>query len=262
MSEFYVIDHDGTFVSGDPAASTANAATEAGDFMYRWGNPCVYGQGDPPGYCTEGHQQMYGAHNIHWIGGANSAWEPSELPGGGNFLIFDNGCWCPTGYHSESIEINPFLDADGNNTGSYVNPPDAGYTTAGGGFGGAGSDLSNQVAWNFKSNNINSFYAMHISGTERLPNGNTAVCSGTQGHFFEVTADKEVVWEYQNPIGAGGSVCTTQTDADSMGFSVFRFYRYGPDFPGFAGKNLTPMGPITGDTGGGGGSFRWHNYEE
>jgi len=246
MSEFYVIDHGGTFVPGDPAASSANAASDAGDFMYRWGNPSVYGQGVPPGYMTEGNQQMYGAHNIHWVGGANSPWPASELNGGGNFMIFDNGCWCPTGYHSESIEINGFLDANGNNTGSYVWPHEAGYVS--------GTDsLSNQVVWNFKSGNPQCFYGAHISGTERLPNGNTAICSGTTGHFFEVTADKEVVWEYQNPVGSNDEIVAAQTDANSRGFNTFRFYRYAPDFAGFAGKDLTPMGNITGQTG----SFVW-----
>jgi hypothetical protein len=266
MSEFYVIDHGGTFVAGDPAASVANAASDAGDFMYRFGNPAAYGQGEPAAFNTEGNQQMYGSHDIQWIGGANSAFTAAELSGVGlgNFLIFDNGCWCTKGYHSESIEINGFLDAEGNNTGSYVNPPDAGYVS--------GTDsLSNQVAWNFRSGMENSFYSSYISGSQRLPNGNTLVCSGACGHFFEVTQDGEVVWEYINPMQGGGfgpgagppTAREFQTDADGgMTFSVFRAHRYGPDHPMFVGKNLTSMGPITGDTGGGGGSFRWHNYEE
>jgi hypothetical protein len=42
MSEFYVIDHGGTFVAGDYAASKALAASDAGDFLYRFGNPSAY----------------------------------------------------------------------------------------------------------------------------------------------------------------------------------------------------------------------------
>ena len=250
QGEFYVIDHDNTFVVGDPAASIANAAGPAGDFIYRWGNPCVYGQGDPPAFNTEGHQQMYGAHDIQWIGGANSAFTHEELNGVGlgNFLIFDNGCYCPTGYHSEAIEINPFLDANGNNTGSFVNPPDAGYTTVGG-MMESPTTLSNQVAWYFRSVTVNSFYSSYISGCQRLPNGNTLVCSGATGHFFEVTQEGEVVWEYINPMQAGSgapAAINVQTDADGEYiFPVFRCLRYGPDFAGLAGKDLTPMGKIT-----------------
>jgi hypothetical protein len=247
MSEFYVIDHGGTFVADDPAQSIANAAGPGGDFLYRFGNPAAYGQGAPAGFNTEGNQQMYGSHDIQWIGGANSAFDASELPGAGNFLIYDNGCWCTKGYHSESIEINGFLDADGTNTGNYVNPPDAGYVS--------GTDsLSNQVAWNFRSVMENSFYSSYISGCQRLPNGNTLICSGATGHFFEVTADKEVVWEYINPMKGGGfggpggapTAMKIQTDADAgFTFSVFRALRYAPDHPALAGKDLTPKGKIT-----------------
>src|SRR5205814_214859 len=38
-----------------------------------------------------------------------------------------------------------------------------------------------------------------FSGAERLPNGNTLICSGVTGTIFEVTAEKEVVWKYTNP---------------------------------------------------------------
>ncbi len=66
-SEFYVVDHDNTFVAGDPAASIKLAASSNGDIIYRFGNPCAYNQGTCPGFMTEGNQQQYGEHNIHWI---------------------------------------------------------------------------------------------------------------------------------------------------------------------------------------------------
>jgi hypothetical protein len=251
ISTFFVVDHGATFVVDEAVPGTL-AATDAGDFLYRFGNPSVYGQGDPPGYLTEGHQQMYGSHDIQWIGGANSAFTASELSsvGLGNFLIYDNGCWCPTGYHSEAIEINPYLDAQGNTSASYVNPPDAGYTSTAGGMMGAPFLLSNQVPWFFRSTMENSFYSSYISSVQRLPNGNTLVCSGATGHFFEVTADKKVVWEYINPVaggmGAPPSAKKVQTDADGgMFFSVFRCLRYDADHPALAGKDLTPKGKLT-----------------
>ena len=55
MSEFYVIDHDGTFVSTtDWDANIAAASSDAGDFLYRFGNPSVYDQGEAPGYHNAG----------------------------------------------------------------------------------------------------------------------------------------------------------------------------------------------------------------
>ncbi len=44
-SEFYVIDHQGTFVPGAVADSIALAAGPKGDFLFRWGNPAVSDSG-------------------------------------------------------------------------------------------------------------------------------------------------------------------------------------------------------------------------
>ena len=41
-----------------------------------------------------------------------------------------------------------------------------------------------------------------ISGRQRLPNGNTLICSGANGTLFEVTPEKEIVWKYVNPVRA------------------------------------------------------------
>jgi hypothetical protein len=230
-SEFYVVDHGATFVPGDPAASIAAAAGPAGDFAYRFGNPSAYQQGDAPGFLDEGHQQMYGSHNIHWI--------REGLPGGGNFIIFNNDCYDPTGRESEVLEINPFImDGDGNTSDNYVNPPMAGYDA---------NSNSNQIVWSYSSETYgNSFYSGYISGMERQPNGNTLICAGAHGHFFEVTPEGEVVWEYINPVQDGPVARTTFTDADGRrSFSVFRVRRYSADHPALMGRDLTPRGPIT-----------------
>jgi hypothetical protein len=255
-SEFYVIDHGGTFVANETVPG-AKAATDDGDFLYRFGNPAAYNQGDPAGYHTEGHQQMYASHDIQWIGGANSAWDASELPGGGNFLIFDNGTWCTNMTHSEVLEI----DGGWNGT-AYVNPPDAGYIAKhGGSYGGVGAasyNLSNQVEWYYRSRYMNSFAGMFISGNQRLPNGNTLICSGPTGHFFEVTRGDplatppvypEIVWEYINPHNRGVGIVTTQKDSHTNSAMTFRCFRYPADYPGLAGKDLTPKGTITGELG-------------
>ena len=35
---------------------------------------------------------------------------------------------------------------------------------------------------------------------QRLPNGNTLITEGADGRIFELTAEKEIVWEYVNPF--------------------------------------------------------------
>lgn len=149
------------------------------------------------------------------FGPHDANWIDEGLPGAGNILIFNNG-WArsPINY-SSAVEMNP-------ETG--------------------------EIIWEYKSNSVTSFYSDHISSAERLPNGNTLICSGNNGHLFEVTADKEVVWEYINPITNTGIV-SRLGDAGAMGGnSVFRAHRYGPDYPGLKGKDLTPKGQIAEDT--------------
>jgi hypothetical protein len=82
-----------------------------------------------------------------------------------------------------------------------------------------------------------------------LPNGNTLICKGrngavsTLGGFFsEITPSGEQTWLYVNPSGPGGVL--NQGDDPSGLQNVFSCFRYAPDYGGFKGRDLTPMGPI------------------
>ena len=237
-SEFYVIDHGATFVPGDPKKSFELAAGPKGDFIYRFGNPCIYDSGDCPSLINEGqrastgHQQMFFTHDIQWIN--------DGLPGAGNFIIFDNGSRRPGETFSSILEINPY---DGPmDKGVYVPEVAAGYTMS---KGKSPEMRSNQVVWYYRSVSTQSFYSGHISGVQRLPNGNTLICSGRWGHFFEVTPNGECVWEYVSPVN-GNTVTKLVGDVEPMGgTNVFRAHRYGADYPGLKGRDLTPKGPIT-----------------
>jgi hypothetical protein len=41
-----------------------------------------------------------------------------------------------------------------------------------------------------------------MSGTQRLSNGNTFIVDSVQGHFFEVTKEGDMVWDFVNPYAA------------------------------------------------------------
>ncbi|MEI6502564.1 MAG: aryl-sulfate sulfotransferase [Armatimonadota bacterium] len=245
QGELYVIDHDGTFVTGDPQASLSKAAGTAGDFRYRFGDPARYSQGDPPRImenwdtATSGHKQMGGAHDVHWI-------RPG-LPGAGHLMVFNNGQYLYQRTPQSSIlEINPFLDANGRDTGKYVNPPDAGYRreTYDHDTHNEPRQISNQVVWSYRSANSHGFFS-HIGGSgQRLANGNTLICSDTEGHLFEVTKEGQLVWEYLNPVTREGAL-TVLPDALPMTNSVFRVLRYAADYPAFKGRDLTSQGTIT-----------------
>jgi hypothetical protein len=228
QSEFYIIDHGGTFIPGDPKKSTELAASDAGDFLFRWGNPAVFdaGQGiSADEYrISEGDQQTFFTHDIQWI--------RNGLPGAGNFLIFDNGERHLQGTYSTVYEINPY---DGPMIyGIYVPQMEAGSSRG----------ASKQIAWKYKSENPCSFYARNISGAQRMPNGNTVICAGTWGQFFEVTKEGEVVWEYICP-GTRAGIRKFIGDGDAYQNSTFRVYRYAADHPALKDRDLKPLETIT-----------------
>jgi hypothetical protein len=80
----------------------------------------------------------------------------------------------------------------------------------------------------------------------------------TSGHIFEVTSgasgdggslhgDPAIVWEYVCPI-TGDGLRDSIDDQFPMYNSIFRAYRYGSDFPAFAGKRLSGDTTIAGRT--------------
>jgi len=246
QGEFYVIDHDATFVPGDPKASIAKAAGPTGDFLYRFGDPARYAQGDAPRIledwtqATAGHKQIGGSHDIQWI-------KPG-LPGAGHFLIFNNGQYLYQRTNQSYVhQIDGFLDAQGRRSATYVNPPQAGYETerAHRDTHKPARQISRQIVWTYGSKSNQGFFSHIGAGAQRLPNGNTLICSDTEGHFFEVTAEGELVWEYINPVTRALGTVKIMPDSLPMTNSVFRAYRYGPDHPALKGKDLTPKGTIT-----------------
>lgn len=62
-------------------------------------------------------------------------------------------------------------------------------------------DMNDNIIWEYS----NTFYSDHISGVQRLSNGNTLICSGTQGLFIEVNKDKEELWSYTNTLNTSKS---------------------------------------------------------
>ena len=245
QGELYVIDHDGTFVAGDPKAGIAKAASAAGDFLYRFGDPARYAQGDPPRVlenwdsATSGHKQMGGSHDAHWV--------RAGLPGAGHLMVIDNGQYLyQRTPESAALEINPFLDANGRDTDKYVNPPDAGYRreTYDKDTHNQPRLISKQIVGGYRSIDSHGFFSHIGSNVQRLPNGNLFICSDTEGHFFEVTAKGELAWEYINPVTRDGAV-KVLGDVLPMTNSVFRAYRYAADDPIFKGRDLTPKGTIT-----------------
>jgi hypothetical protein len=271
-SEFYVIDHDGTFVEGATRGTLANdwntnevaaeARTTAGDFLYRFGNPSYYNSGEEPSWFYQGDIEMYGAHDIQTIrdyhfrgpqAEAGDTWAaPTEdvaLPGAGNFLIFDNGYHNPRNQGSYLLEINPYIyEASfsyGPKPGPYDPPPIIWDRTVGTKYADPATlPRRGQVVWSHGGgeDEINAFYSSFISSTARMPNGNTIADCGSWSHLVEFTEDGEVVWEYVIPPYEDGAFQPVLNHRKG----IFRAHRFLPSHPALVGRDLTPKGTLTG----------------
>ncbi len=236
LNEIWIIDHSTT--TKEAAGHRGGRYGEGGDILYRWGNPRVYGAGEAA------DQQLFAQHDAQWI--------PHGFRGEGNILVFNNGRSRPDGDYSSVDEIVPPIDKKG----KYVRKKGKAFNPI-------------LPSWTYRSPEKQDFYSSHISGCQRLPNGNTLVCSGENGIIFEVTPDKNVVWKFINPVFGeprppmsipkfnrdkkGQDLRSFPRPKPPKGLpgmgvpgkpgpqnSVFKALRYSPDYSGLKGKDLTP----------------------
>jgi hypothetical protein len=114
-----------------------------------------------------------------------------ELLANGNITLFANGCNIDGNPFSRVIEFEP---------------------------------RTRRTVWEYRGRPSYTFFSPHISGAQRLWSGNTLICEGQWGRIFEVTPDKEVVWEYVSPFMGPDR-------HGDLSNEIFRAYRYRPDSP-------------------------------
>ena len=59
--------------------------------------------------------------------------------------------------------------------------------------------LTEEIVWEYTKTPKEDFFSAFISDASRLPNGNTLICEGAKAHLFEVTPEKEIVWDFVFP---------------------------------------------------------------
>ena len=120
---------------------------------------------------------------------------PHELPNG-NILIFDNGTY----RENAALNFSRVIEV---------------------------SKKTKEIVWQYTDTPLHNFFSPYISGAQRLPNGNTLITEGNYGRLFEVTPDKQIVWEYVNPYFAPQQLTRDQSPAvQGEQNSVFRSFRY------------------------------------
>jgi len=169
FNEIWVIDHSTT--TAEAAGHTGGNSGKGGDLLYRWGNPQAYRVG------TTNDRKLFSQHDATWI--------DEECPSEGDILVFNNGANRPGSHYSTVDEIVPPVD----DTGEYYLAPGSAYGPT-------------AQTWIYTASPPTSFYASHISGAQRLADGNTLICNGETGKIFEVTPEGTTIWQYNS----GGEV--------------------------------------------------------
>ena len=173
---------------------------KTGNIVSRWGNPANYGEGKFP-------SGYYDDGDTELFGPHAPDWTSDTT-----VSIFDNGDARLSANYSRAVEVDV-------TTGKIVwqwRPADVGTTPS-------------------------NFYTATQGGCQKLPNGNWLITStNTGGHTIEVTPDKEIVWEFINPLGRGNKVYATSGKHGQTGqFMVHKSLRYAKDDPRFAGKDMS-----------------------
>jgi len=202
-----------------------------GDLLYRFGNPAAWG--------GTGEATMIGQHDARFVG---------DPLAGGTITVFNNGV------------VGPGSQGDQRSSVIEFRPDDFATRTGTGG----------EVVWHYDGGE-DSFFADHISGAQRMPNGNTLVCVGTEGKLFEVTSAGRKVWEFVVPSSGGqpgqGRGGRGPNQGAQRGFGgpggqggpggpgsgppgaasgteVFRALRYAPDYPGLSPYLTARQAPV------------------
>lgn len=196
MGEIWVIDHSTT--TAEAATSSGGKRGKGGDLLYRWGNPRNYGRG------TAEDQRLHYQHNPTWVADGSN--------GAPRVLLFNNGMHRP-GDFSEVYELElPFHAERG-----FELPKRGGYGPVG-------------PKWEYSDAPL--FFSPFISGAQRLANGHTLVCSGAAGRVFELSKDKQLVWDWRNTLG--GDEKPTEQGGKAPPHALFRAEKYGPEHPALA----------------------------
>lgn len=154
--------------------------------------------------------QIIGQHHCHMIS--------RGLPGEGNIMIFDNGGFAgygapgsghPDGTHVARRHYSRVIELD---------------------------PVAMKIVWQYPSSEglqghaeamLDDFFSCLVSSAQRLPNGNTMICEGVDGRFFEVTLKREIVWEYISPyvggLGSGGPAPTGNAPAGDLSRGTLRW---------------------------------------
>jgi hypothetical protein len=182
--------------------STGGRYDQGGDLLYRYGNPAAFQ--------ATGPSVLKAQHDAQWV---NPQAENSAL------MVFNN----EEGQERSAIKKwqPPYLEdgsyaVDGN--GVFVSP---------------NATIAFEAPW---------FYSPYMSSSQQLPDDHLFICSAADGHFFEINEQKEIVWEYLNPVNPNGGPAV---QGATLRFNqTFAARKYALGDPAFSGRDMSGMIPV------------------
>ena len=235
FNEIYIIDHSTT--TDEANGTTGGKWGQGGNLLYRWGDSKNYRRG------AADSRILNMQHDVKFI--------PEGYPGAGELMVFNNDIENPENKLSsigeafsklKSPEVAIPVGDFGNysavhqfkppvsNKGTYIIPKEGPIGPA-------------ESSWTYIAPDKYSFYSPFVSGAQRLKNGNTLITTGVSGRMFEVTPNKEIVWEYWNPYNDHYTL-PDGSPAQPLGpflYALFRSTHYDLDYSAFSGKDLKPI---------------------
>ncbi|KAI7325628.1 hypothetical protein KC315_g7849 [Hortaea werneckii] len=118
-----------------------------------------------------------------------------------SILIFDNGVY----RHHESFPYSRIIQVD---------------------------RATKQIVWQYREENPMTFFTPFMGGAQRLANGNTLITEAANGRIFEVTKEREMVWEYVvDTFATYEGLDATELEGmfDYPANAIFRAYKYTPE---------------------------------
>jgi len=207
FNEFWIIDHSTTIE--EAASHRGGESGNGGDLLYRWGNPQAYNRG------VEADQKLFFQHDVHWVN-PNAKLGENDF---GKIALFNNRL--PNDQSSGNI-ISTLKEGTYQFENSVFSP----------------STFERIVL--YPRENIRAF-SNSLSSAQFLPNGNALLLAGRWGFAYEITPQKEIVWEYIVPLKSGAVV--EQGDSLTRNNNLtFRMKRYGLNYPAFEGRDLNSKG--------------------
>ncbi len=207
LSEIYIIEH--TSSTQDATGHTGGIYGKGGDFLYRWGNPDVYQQGNPS------DQKLFLQHDSKWV--------KAGYPDAGKISAFSNGPKFGDSI-SSIVLFQPEIVANDYimNNGAFE-PQNLDFSWSGVIYG-------------------DTMFESRKSGAHFLSNGNFMFTENSKGRITEMDKSGIILWTYVNPQGL--NLYNQYDILQQYSTAIFRGEKYESNYLGLIGKDLSPKGLI------------------